>query len=162
MKAATSTIDSAVQAYQSARHDGESHHDAIACALATIRRPSEPEILAAEAAYTQYRSPARWDGPPWGECGTKNHRAGIKAAIQSLETLSNETIERIAQQTLGNWPCICGGIRPKENYLLCPECWKRIPQAKQAGLARLDRASIEHHMACEQILRIARRNLEQK
>lgn len=77
-----------------------------------------------------------------------------------MTTLSNKTIERIAQQTLANWPCLCGGQRPTESDLLCPKCWSRIPQPKREGLLRLDRSTEEHRMACEQILRIARRNLE--
>lgn len=76
------------------------------------------------------------------------------------ETPSNETIERIAQQTLANWPCMCGKARPTESELLCPDCWNNIPAPKRDGLQRLDRSTEEHRMACEQILRIARRNLE--
>jgi hypothetical protein len=40
-------------------------------------------IEAAEKAYATRRSPARWDGVPWGECGRANHRAAIKAALRA-------------------------------------------------------------------------------
>ena len=38
-------------------------------------------------AYATKRHPDRWDGVPWGECGTMNHRLAItEALIAALET----------------------------------------------------------------------------
>lgn len=40
-------------------------------------------INAAIDAYATKRHPSRWDGPPWGLAGQKNHRAAIKEAIKA-------------------------------------------------------------------------------
>jgi hypothetical protein len=40
-------------------------------------------IERASKAYASERHPARWDGEPWGECGRRNHRLAIEAAIKA-------------------------------------------------------------------------------
>lgn len=90
MIATTHQIDAAIEAYQREREphgDSGNHRDALGEALRTVRPLKAIELLTAETAYGQHRSPARWDGVPWGECGTKNHRAGIRAALSSLDNI---------------------------------------------------------------------------
>jgi hypothetical protein len=90
MIATTHQIDAAIEAYQRKREphgDSQNHRDALGDALRTVRPFKSMELLTAETAYGHHRSPARWDGVPWGECGTKNHRAGIRAALNSLHNV---------------------------------------------------------------------------
>ncbi len=42
------------------------------------------EIKRMEAAYAGKRHPSRWDGPPWGEAGRKNHRAALRSAYKAM------------------------------------------------------------------------------
>ena len=92
MIATTQQIDAAIEAYARRRvphGDDQNHRDALGEALRTVRPFKVPELLTAETAYGQHRSPARWDGVPWGECGTKNHRFGIRAALNSLPNIQS-------------------------------------------------------------------------
>jgi hypothetical protein len=87
MNATTDQIDAATEAYQRKREphgDAQNHREALGAALRTVGPFRIMELRAAEDAYAQHRHPARWDGKPWGECGTRNHRAGIRAALNSL------------------------------------------------------------------------------
>ena len=68
-------------------------------------------------------------------------------------------LELLAQENLKFWPCVCGDYRPTERDLLCWNCWVKIPEAKRRGLGFLDKDTEEYRLACEQILRIANRNL---
>ncbi|WP_200272083.1 hypothetical protein [Luteolibacter pohnpeiensis] len=87
MIATTEEIDAAIEAYAQKRiphGDDQNHRDALGEALRTFRPFNSMELLKAENAYRQHRSPKRWDGVPWGECGARNHRSGIQAALNSL------------------------------------------------------------------------------
>ena len=80
--------------------------------------------------------------------------------------ISSEEIELLIQEIDGiKWPCICGKARVQERDLLCGDCWDQIPQAKRTGFKQLEadvkNTAVECHMAAEQILRLAQRNLGQ-
>lgn len=41
-------------------------------------------VAEAMDAYEEVRSPFRWDGKPWGQAGTRNHRKAIKNLLKRL------------------------------------------------------------------------------
>ena len=45
---------------------------------------TEEKIVACMEAYSNHRSPYRWDGEPVGEAGRENHREGIKSIIRLI------------------------------------------------------------------------------
>lgn len=78
-------------------------------------------------------------------------------------SVTPEEIEMMIQEVDGiKWPCVCGKPRIQERDLLCGECWEKIPAEKRRGVRFLDRDSEEYHKACEQILRIANKNLTEQ
>lgn len=76
-----------------------------------------------------------------------------------ISDIRPEQLELAMQKASATWPCVCNGAREKESHILCPTCWEQIPEPKRRGLAQLDSSTEEYTLACEQILRIAERNL---
>lgn len=95
MRPSKEEIDKAVEVYNANRklsgltdsrdENAREHWRAIRSVLETVGEPYDYQVQAAFNAYNTMRSFMRWDGfAPWGEAGTANHRAGIKAALNSF------------------------------------------------------------------------------
>lgn len=55
------------------------------------KRVTEKMIETASEIYANHRSPYRWDGVTWGECGRSNHKKAIKHVLEYAMRLQKES-----------------------------------------------------------------------